>query len=84
MKRKLMSMFISATFFVITIAIATPDVIASEADFFYNLSTANTTSEQAVPYAEETIWYTRIYDGKLQRRLWSITNGCWLTDWMDF
>ena len=31
--------------------------------------------------AEETIWYYRVYNGLLQRRLWSITYGYWLTDW---
>jgi len=35
------------------------------------------------PQAEETIWYTRYYNGKRQKRLWSITNQCWLTDWID-
>lgn len=31
--------------------------------------------------AEETVWYFRWYDGMIQRRLWSITYGYWLTDW---
>lgn len=32
--------------------------------------------------AEETTWYYRVTpDGLLQRRLWSITYGYWLTDW---
>lgn len=35
------------------------------------------------PRAEEVKWYTRTYNGKLQRRLWSVTYGIWLTDWMD-
>ena len=33
-------------------------------------------------YAEETKWYYRTVDGKLQKRLWSITYSKWLTDWM--
>lgn len=37
----------------------------------------------ATPYAEETVWYERYYEGRWQRRLWSITNRCWLTDWID-
>lgn len=41
-------------------------------------------SEGISPQAEETVWYTRWYEGRRQRRLWSITNECWLTDWMDF
>ena len=41
-------------------------------------------SEDVVsPAAEQTVWYTRIYNGKLQRRLWSITYGEWLTEWED-
>lgn len=35
------------------------------------------------PHAEETVWYTRTYNGMRQKRLWSITNQCWLTDWID-
>lgn len=35
------------------------------------------------PHAEETVWYTRVYNGVLQKRLWSITYERWLTDWID-
>ena len=35
------------------------------------------------PRAEEVEWYTRVYNGKLQKRLWSITYQVWLTDWID-
>lgn len=35
------------------------------------------------PRTEEIVWYTRTYNGKLQKRLWSITYGIWLTDWID-
>ncbi len=35
------------------------------------------------PHAEETVWCTRVHNGILQKRLWSITNGRWLTDWID-
>ena len=31
----------------------------------------------------EVVWYTRTYNGKLQKRLWSTTYGIWLTDWID-
>ncbi len=37
----------------------------------------------ASPQAEETMWYTRWYNGKQQKRLWSITHGIWLTDGID-
>jgi len=37
------------------------------------------------PQAEETEWVYRriIATGQCQRRLWSITYGYWLTDWID-
>lgn len=31
--------------------------------------------------AEETEWRFRVVDGRLQKRLWSITYNRWLTDW---
>lgn len=31
----------------------------------------------------ETIWYSRTINGVTQKRLWSITYECWLTDWID-
>ena len=32
---------------------------------------------------EETKWYYRVYDNyAIQKRLWSITYGKWLTDWI--
>ena len=34
--------------------------------------------------AEETEWVYRYHDGKLQKRLWSVTHEKWLTDWMDY
>lgn len=33
--------------------------------------------------AEEVTWFIREYQGKKQKRLWSITEGKWLTDWID-
>lgn len=35
------------------------------------------------PHVEETVWYKRFYEGRWQKRLWSITYGRWLTDWID-
>lgn len=32
---------------------------------------------------EKTKWYYRVYLGKRQRRLWSLKEKKWLTDWMD-
>lgn len=33
--------------------------------------------------AEETEWFFRINNGRLEKRLWSYTYGKWLTDWID-
>lgn len=33
--------------------------------------------------AEETAWFYRVHNGMLQTRLWSLTYGRWLTDWID-
>ncbi len=33
--------------------------------------------------AEETTWYFRVVNGRTQMRLWSITYGKWLTEWID-
>ena len=32
--------------------------------------------------AEQTIWRYRTHNGKREQRLWSITYGKWLTDWI--
>jgi hypothetical protein len=32
---------------------------------------------------EETVWYFRIYMGRHQMRLWSLTYERWLTEWID-
>ena len=35
------------------------------------------------PMAEQTQWYFRVNsEGMLEKRLWSLTYGVWLTDWM--
>lgn len=47
-------------------------------------ATETSHSEQASPRTEETIWVSRVYNGKKQMRLWSITRGKWLTDWLDY
>lgn len=36
------------------------------------------------PRAEEFLYYYRVRDGKLQIRVWSLTFGRWVTDWMDY
>lgn len=38
---------------------------------------------QISPYAEQTAWKYRIQDGQLQKRLWSLTYGHWIGEWID-
>lgn len=35
------------------------------------------------PRAEEFQIFVRIYNGKKQYRIWSVTFGYWVTDWID-
>ena len=44
--------------------------------------TSNNVAE-IIPRAEQFEWYYRIIDGQMQKRLWSITEGKWLTEWTD-
>ena len=40
--------------------------------------------EKAEPTREEMFkWYYRLYNGVKQKRLWSLTYGYWVTDWID-
>lgn len=46
------------------------------------LSPASVGEDVVSPMIEETGWYYRTYNGLLQMRLWSYTEGVWLTDWI--
>lgn len=46
-------------------------------------STSSSDGEQITPRTEEYIWVYRTYNGVRQKRLWSATEGVWLTDWID-
>lgn len=55
------------------------------ADFTNDPAQAEITSTEKDPgpmRPEETEWYYRIADGLFQKRLWSLTYGYWLTDWI--
>ena len=47
-----------------------------------NTSTSSVAESAVQPRAEETEWYWRINNGNYEKRLWSITYGKWLTDWI--
>lgn len=38
--------------------------------------------DEAITYSEHVRWYYRDNNGVLEMRLWSITRGIWLTDWV--
>lgn len=40
-----------------------------------------TAQSDVTPYAEEFEWKFRIYNNKLQKRLWSVTYGYWVGEW---
>jgi len=55
--------------------------MATEATATQQVSEAE--AQEIVPLTEMTRLYFRWYGGVLQMRVWSITNGRWLTDWIS-
>lgn len=43
---------------------------------------ANSNIESISPRVEQTVWYYRTRNGVRERRLWSLTYGKWLTNWI--
>jgi len=61
------------SFAVPTMAVAAPEPINAVVEY-----------EGIAPLNEMTRIYWRTYNGILQFRVWSITNGRWLTNWTNF
>jgi len=61
----------------ITLLSVTPPVLAAG-----NVSSSVASNEQVTPRIDETGWFFRTYNGLFQKRLWSYTEGKWLTDWI--
>ena len=40
-------------------------------------------TQETTPFTEMTQLHFRNYGGVIQMRVWSITNGRWLTDWIS-
>ena len=38
--------------------------------------------DASISEVEEVVWVYREKDGVTEKRLWSYTYGCWLTDWL--
>lgn len=70
--------------FVSTIAafICVLSVFAANAAPAYAHEILYTGDSDIVARYEETEWKIRVNNGVLEKRLWSITYGRWLTDWM--
>lgn len=79
-KKKTIQIFsiclVASTLFAVTPVAAATEIQPS--------TTVTPYGEQATPRTEETVWVTREYNGKKQMRLWSLTRGKWLTDWIDY
>lgn len=77
MKKRLTTfLFVAALAFSFAIPVMTSETVVSEP--------VNTVAEQEIsPLHEFTRAYFRTYHGQLQMRIWSITNGRWITDWID-
>lgn len=63
---------------IICFAVSIPALAAEQPGY------TETAGGEIVVYAVQTQWYYRVYNGQAQKRLWSITYGYWLTDWMPY
>jgi len=66
----------------VTLSFALP-VMALEAVAVEPVAVTTVTEQEITPRTNMTRTYWRTYNGQLQMRVWSITNGRWMTDWMD-
>lgn len=53
-------------------------LLAAPAHAYAPLSGEN----EAITYSDTVRWYYRMNNGVMEMRLWSITQGRWLTDWV--
>jgi len=57
-------------------------VLPTVAAGYYELVLPNGETE-TIPRSEETRIYWRTFNGVLQFRVWGITSGRWITDWIN-
>jgi len=76
MKKRLLVYLFAASVMVLSFAVPVmaAETIAAEPKYA-------AAEQEAAPRTEMTQIYWRNYQGVLQFRVWSITNGRWLTDW---
>jgi hypothetical protein len=77
MKKRLVTfLFVIMVAFSFTVPVMAVDAVFAEP--------VSATGEQGItPATEMTRMFFRTVDGQLQWRLWSLTNGRWLTDWAN-
>ncbi|MCL1884240.1 MAG: hypothetical protein FWF81_10900 [Defluviitaleaceae bacterium] len=73
MKKKLVTFLLVC---IMSLSFAVP-VMATEVIQKYEAA-----EQGIVPFTEQTRMYFRWHNGNLQSRVWSITNGRWMTDWV--
>ena len=79
MKKRLMTGLLACA---MTLSFLTP-VIASDVSAIVPITAENQESN-VVPFNEQTQLVFQWFDGVLYFRVWSLTNGRWLTDWVPF
>lgn len=58
-------------------------IVPVNASAYFPSQHVSAVAEVSGAYAQKTQWVYRTYKGRRQMRLWSITEGRWLTDWID-
>ena len=74
MKRRLLVCLVAC---VMALSFAVPAMAAEVASKY------TVVEEEVAPRSDMTQIYFRTYNGRLQFRVWSITNGRWLTEWTN-
>ena len=70
------------TVFLIALVICLSFSITAFADYTTIESPSEIYNNEIEPRVEQTEWIYRNHNGNLEKRLWSITYGKWLTDWI--
>lgn len=81
MNRKIKKLIVSCALTLITVSAVVSPVALAEGQ---SAKPAFAATQSVSPRAEETkICYRTLPNGQVQYRIWSVTRGIWLTDWID-
>lgn len=75
--------FLVSAMVALTLLTAPVSAIEAKAEIPQEKTTEASDSKLENLRGEVFKWYYRRYKGRLQRRLWSLTEGEWVTDWID-